>query len=179
MDLATAALIFSTQLMDKTANWEYDHDTMAAVVDGIVRTTDDVQEVETLIKIARWESGGFRNDVVTCKVRGDHGAALGAFQVHPFTAQERTDLCSKDLAKQAAVALFHVNDSVRACKRQGYRGSNLLTVYTHGHCHVARDGVARSHWGEGKELQLIVWTEVTEFLGHKKPEVDVASIKEQ
>jgi hypothetical protein len=159
MDLATAALIFSTQLMDKTSSWQYDRETMAQVVDGIVRTTDNLQEVETLIKIARWESGGFRKDVVSCKVRGDHGAALGAFQVHPFTEQERIDLCSSDLARQATVALFHVRDSVSSCRRQGFHGSNLLTVYTHGRCHVSADGVARSHWGDGKELQRIVWTE--------------------
>lgn len=168
MDLATAALIFSTRLMDKTSSWEYDRETMAAVVDGIVRATQDVQEVETLIKTARWESGGFRKDVITCKVRGDHGVALGAFQVHPFNEQERIDLCSHDLAKQAAVALFHVNDSVTTCKRRGFHGANLMTVYTHGHCHASHDGVASSHWGDGKELQKLVYTEANEASYAKK-----------
>jgi hypothetical protein len=174
MDLASAALIFSAHLMDKTAGWKYDHDAMAAVVSGIVRTTDDVQEVETLIKIARWESGGFRKDVITCKVRGDHGQALGAFQVHPFNEQERKDLCSADLADQAKVALFHVNDSVKTCRMRGYRGSNLLTVYTHGHCHADQHGVARSHWGDGSELQHIVWTEVHESAIPKRSDAEEA-----
>jgi len=159
MDLATAALIFSTKLMDTTYNpaWApYDRQAMSAVVAGIVETTNDVQLVETLIKIARWESGGFRADVATCKIKGDGGAALGIFQVHPINAQERADLCSPDFAKQAAVALSHVNDSVNTCKRLGFKGSDLITVYTHGKCHVAKDGVPRLHWGDGKEIQAIL-----------------------
>lgn len=164
MDLATAALIFATQLMDRTSTWEYDRATMSDVVTGIVRTTDDAAQVETLIKIARWESGGFRKDVASCRVRGDHGQALGIFQVHPFNEQERIDLCSKDYAKQAAVALFHVNDSVAACGRSGFKGHNLLTIYTHGRCHVSRDGVARSHWGDGHEVQALMWTETEQVV---------------
>lgn len=150
--------------MDKTYNpaWPYDRQTMSQVVDGIVKTTSDPQEVETLIKIARWESGGFRADIASCKVRGDHGLARGIFQVHAFNAQEAIDLCSKDFAKQAAAALTHVNDSVNTCKRRGLKGSNLLTVYTHGHCHVAKDNVAFLHWGDGTELQKIIWTQSEE-----------------
>jgi hypothetical protein len=160
MDLATAALIFATQLMDKTTNpgLEYDRLTMAATVAGIVKVTSDPQQVETLIKIARWESGGFRRDVASCKVKGDNGMAMGLFQVHPISRQEALDLCSDDYSKQAAVALAHVNDSVRYCKMAGYSGSNLLTIYTHGHCHRSKDNVAWLRWGDGKAIQKIIDT---------------------
>lgn len=159
MDLAAAALIFSTNLTDNTWNKDwgpYDHQTMSLVVEGIVRTTNDVHEVETLIRIARYESGGWRGDVASCRVKGDNGYALGAFQVHPFDAQERADLCSGDFAKQAAVALHHVNESVNACKKLGLKGSDLLTAYTHGKCHAASDFIVSSHWGDGKALQEII-----------------------
>lgn len=159
MDLSTAALIVATRLMDRTSTWEYDAWTMGDVVAGIVRTTTDFQSIETLIKIARWESGGFRKDVGTCKVKGDHGAALGIFQVHPFNDQEREDLCSPDYAKQAAVALFHVNDSIATCTKFGMKGHDLLSVYTHGRCHSFQDNVARIHWGNGDELRSLMWTE--------------------
>lgn len=163
MDLATAALIFATQLMDTTypKNWgQYDRQTMAAVVNGIVKTTSDLREVETLIRIARWESGGFRADVASCKIKGDHGRAMGIFQVHPITLQEQNDLCSLDYAKQAAVALSHVNNSIDTCKRWGLKGSNLLTIYTHGKCHAARDKFASSRWGDGKAIQTIIDADV-------------------
>ncbi len=165
MDLAGAALIFATNLTDSTwnKNWgPYDHQTMAHVVDGIVRTTDDLHEVETLIRIARYESGGWRSDVVSCNVKGDHGLAYGAFQVHPLTDQDAIDLCSKDTAEQAAVALRYVDASVEACKKFGLKDSNLLTVYTHGHCHVAKDNIAALHWGDGKELQAIMDVDLDE-----------------
>jgi hypothetical protein len=158
MDLATAALIFSTKLMDSTynRNWgPYDRQTMAAVVTGIVKTTTSLREVEMLIRIARWESGGFRKDVANCTILGKIGER-GAFQVWPINEQEKKDLCSPDFAVQAAVALRHVNDSIDTCKRSGYKGSNLLTIYTHGKCHAAKDKAASMRWGTGDAIQAIL-----------------------
>lgn len=157
MDLATAALIFATKLTDTTwnPNWgPYDHQTMGAVVSAIVKTTTDLREVETLIRIARWESGAFRKDVANCKILGKIGER-GVFQVWPINEQEKNDLCSSDLTKQVAVALSHINDSITTCKRWGLKGSNLLTVYTHGRCHVAKDKAASMRWGTGDAIQAI------------------------
>jgi len=165
MNLATAALIFAMNLTDSTwnSNWgPYDFHTMTNVVDAIVQTTTDPQKVETLIKIARWETGGWRDDVVSCKVRGDHGEALGAFQVHPFNDQEKAALCSPDVSKQAAVALHHLDESIAACQKAGMKNSNLLTAYTHGHCHNATDNVAKIHWGDGSRIQALMATELDE-----------------
>lgn len=160
MDIATAALIFATQFTDSNypKNWgPYDRQTMSDVVAGIVQTTQDPREVEILIKIARFESGGWRADVGTCKVKGDQGHAMGIFQVHPFNMQEQNDLCA-DYAKQAAVALYHVHESVARCKRSGYRGSDLLTGYTHGKCwnESGKFRTALNRWSDGKSIPAII-----------------------
>lgn len=156
MDIATAALIFAEKMMDSTysAQWgPYDHHTMEEVVKGIVKVTSDPHMIETLIKIARWESGGWRRDVATCTHKG--GYAKGVFQVYPIDNQERADVCSSDFSKQAAVAMSHVVSSVQQCKKMGFSGSNLVTVYTHGRCLVDKSGIARLHWGDGKSIQAI------------------------
>ena len=157
MDLATAALIFSTKLMDSTynRNWgPYDRQTLSAVVNGIVKTTTSLREVETLIRIARWESGGFRSDVASCKILGKIGER-GVFQVLPVNDQEKKDLCSPDFGAQATVALRHINHSIDTCMRWGFKGSNLLTIYTHGKCHVAKDKIASMRWGTGDAIKAI------------------------
>ena len=157
MDLATAALIFATNLTNKTwpATWgPYDRQTMSEVVSGIVAATSEPQMVEMLIKIARWESGGWRRDVITCAK--NVGYTRGAFQVYPVNAQERKDVCSGDFTKQAAVALTHLKQSIGQCKRMGFSGSNLITVYTHGQCHVAKDNLARMRWSDGKVIQTFL-----------------------
>src|SRR5260221_1647691 len=60
--------------------------------------TSDSLEQRLLVRIAAYESG-FRPDVADCKVTGDHGASLGAWQVQPRTEQERQDSCSGLLAQ--------------------------------------------------------------------------------
>jgi len=158
MNLAEAALIFAAQSTDRTAHFKYDHAVMTETVAAIVEETQDVQEVATLIAIARWESGAWRRDVASCKIRGDSGAARGIFQVHPLNDQEKQDTCSSDYKKQVDVALFHIRDSIAVCKMHGYRGSALITVYTHGTCRTS-DEVSRSHWGNGAALRKILYTE--------------------
>ena len=158
MDLATAALIFSTKLMDSThnPNWgPYDHQTMEQIVTGIVKATTDIPMVETLIRIARWESGGFRADVANCKILGKIGER-GVFQVLPSNEKEKTDLCSSDFAVQAAVTITHVNTSINTCKKYGLKDSNLLTAYTHGHCLIAKGKEALLRWGTGHGIFLVI-----------------------
>lgn len=163
MTLLQAALAFAMRLMDNTnQGMPYNQQVLEDTVVAITDVTEDIQEVETLIRIARWESGGFRKDIATCKVKGDNGAALGLFQVHPITKQEFTDLCSKDYRDQARAALAHVHNSRDICKMHGYNGSALLTIYTNGSCR-ANSSAARLRWGSGQELQSLVWTEMNQF----------------
>lgn len=167
MTLVEAVFAYAVQLMAATNhNMPYNHTVMEETVAAIAAETDDLQEAETLIKIARWESGGFRKDIASCKVRGDHGAAQGLFQVHPMNAEEMTDSCSNDYRKQVQVALAHIRNSIAVCKMHGYRGSDLLTIYTHGQCR-SRAPEARLRWGDGKALQKFVWTENVTLLSKK------------
>lgn len=166
MTLFQAAIIFAARLMDTTCQinpatnqcMPYDYQVMEDAVTAIVSITDDIQEAETLIRIARWESGGFRKDIATCKVKGDHGQAMGLFQVHPFTSSQVIDCCSSDYKDQARVALERVRDSVAICRMHGYRGSDLLGQYTSGRC-SSHNVSAYLRWGSGKELQALVYTE--------------------
>lgn len=165
MILAQAALIFATQLTDSTTNYPYDHAVMAEAVAAIVETTQDVREVSILIAIGRWESGAWRKDIADCRTRGDSGIALSAWQVHPFNDEEKRKLCGT-MREQAEVALFHVRDSVAICKMHGYRGSSLITIYTHGRAFIG-DGVSRSHWSDGAALTKLLYTETNEVLSKK------------
>lgn len=160
MTLIQALLVYGARLM---GNQPYDHQVMTDVVEAIVSVTSDVQESSTLLSIARWESGGFRLDIATCVIRGDNNLALGTWQVHAFSKTEYIALCSNNFRDQAKVALFHLRDSVSVCKMHGYRGSALITIYTSGFCHK-EDAVSFSHWGNGKSLQALIWTEVNQAI---------------
>lgn len=156
MTLIQAAVFFALQLMDKTNhNLPYDKEFVSDVIPQIISVTSDISEIETLIKIARWESGGFNKDVINCKIKGDHGLAHGLFQVHPWSAQETKDCCSSDLAMQAKVALGRVRISVNMCKRAGYHGSDLLNGYTVGHC-ITNGVDAAMRWGTGKAIKKLL-----------------------
>lgn len=151
MDLSQAALVFATSLMEKTNHGlPYDKDTMAQAVEAIVETTQDTMEVEILIKIGRWESGGFRKDVATCKTKGDYGQALGLFQVHPWSNQEAIEACST-FQRQATLALTRVRESIKICGRVGRKGGDRLAIYTVGHC-VANSPSARLRYGDGSTI---------------------------
>ena len=156
MDLMQAAVIFAIQLMDSTNhNLPYDKQLVSSVVSKIATVTSDPAELETLIKIARWESGGFRQEVINCKVKGDHGQAHGLFQVHPWSQQEAKDCCSTDITVQAKIALDRVHYSVDMCKRFGKKGSDLLAGYTVGHC-VVNNVDAALRWGTGKKIKFLI-----------------------
>lgn len=155
MNLEQAALIFTTRL---TGHNLANSDVMQETVIAVTSTVTDVQEIETLLKIARYESGGFRKDIADCRVRGDSGDALGLFQVHANTKQEKFDLCSSDYTKQVKVALSRVRSSAIDCKRRGLSGAALLNEYTSGHCNRGNEA-SRLRWGNGSELQRLIYTE--------------------
>lgn len=74
-----------------------------------------------LASISASESGGFRDEVMDCRVNGDHGHSITAFQLHygPPSACSMWMLAAK-------VALDRVESSLRRC--------GTLAEYTSGHC---------------------------------------------
>jgi hypothetical protein len=167
MTLLEATLIFATQLMDHTNHgMQYNHQVMNDAVAAIVEVTESPQEIETLVKIARYESGAWRKEVADCRIRGDEGGALGLFQVHVFPNEKASDACSSDYRKQVRVALAHVRNSAEICGMHGYRRSSLLTIYTNGSCRL-NSSAARLRYGSGKELQALLYTEENEMLSKK------------
>lgn len=94
---------------------------LAAAIDA---ATDDAHLQDVLARIARHESG-FRPEVADCRVRGDHGRSLGAFQVQPRTPAERKALCGP-LEGQARIALARVEESLAWCGN--------LNGFTSGRC---------------------------------------------
>jgi len=164
MLLSEAALLFTTNICAHVAGVPgcsvipVDQGVKEEVVSAVVSVTQDAQEVETLLRIARWESGGFRRDIASCRVRGDSGEARGIWQVHGIGAQEKYDLCSPDLSKQARVALAHVRGSARTCGNKGYRGHQLLGEYVSGQCGRGNEA-SRLRWGSGEAIQRLLFTE--------------------
>lgn len=163
MNLEQAALIFTTRLAGHNLA---DASVMQETVIAVTSTVTDVQEIETLLKIARYESGGFRRDIADCRVRGDSGDALGLFQVHAINKQEKIDLCSSDYKKQVRVALSRVRSSAIDCKRKGKFGSALLNEYTSGHCNRGNKA-SWLRWGDGSELQHLIYTEINHTIPSK------------
>jgi hypothetical protein len=159
MTLENALIIFMTKIMGPQT---YNDQVLKETAHAISAVTNDFQEAETMARIARYESGGFRSDIANCKTRGDHGAAFGIFQVHPFTDDEAKKVCSSDLKEQAIVSLNRVRGSFERCARRGLGGSDKLTEYTHGHCHRAKgaDDAARLRYGDGKAVEKLVYTEI-------------------
>ena len=151
MTLLQAAIVFALSLMDRSnGGLPYDHQMVTDVVAGCVSVTNDPSEVETLIKISRWESGGYRKDVANCKVKGDNGQAYGLFQVHPRTSKEAKELCGT-YAEQATIALDRVRESAKMCAQFGRKGSDSLAGYTVGTC-VKNEQHAKLRWGNGKAI---------------------------
>lgn len=150
-----AIIAFALNLMSLTHSYDYDNLLLENVAKAVAETTQDLSEAETLIKIARYESGGFRMDVAACKIKGDNGAAHGLFQVHPRNKQEAIDLCSSDYRKQAKVALNRVRESAEMCNKFGMKKSDLLTGYTVGKC-TKNDKSAKARYGDGSELKKLM-----------------------
>lgn len=163
MLLEQAALIFTTRLVGHNLA---DRETMQNTVSAVTLVTDDVQEMETLLRIARWESGGFRRDIADCHTLGDSGEARGLFQVHGLNAREKNDLCSSDYRVQAKIALSRIRSSAIDCKRKGKFGAALLNEYTSGHCNRGNEA-SLLRWGDGSELQRLIYTEINRTIPSK------------
>jgi hypothetical protein len=155
MNLLQAAIVFAINLMDRSnSGLPYDHQMVTDVTAAIVQVTSDPSEIETLIKISRWESGGYRKDVATCKVKGDNGQAYGLFQVHPRNSLEAQKLCST-YVEQATIALDRVRESAKMCAQFGSKGADSLAGYTRGTC-VKGNPAAQLRWGSGKTILSII-----------------------
>ena len=80
-----------------------------------------------LASIASYESGGYRADVVFCRVSGDHDKAWGLFQSHA----PREAVC-RSLQDAARIALGQVRDSLERCASNPE--ATRLAAYTSGSC---------------------------------------------
>jgi hypothetical protein len=123
---------------------------------AIAEVTTEMWEAETLARIVRWESG-LRDDVANCTVLGPQGER-GLWQVKPKNASEKTDLCSSDIVKQARIALKRVRESKEECERKGFRGADVLGVYTDGVCKRGNRRAA-FRYGDGSKLRSLVEAE--------------------
>lgn len=124
------------------------------VAAAIASVASESWEMETLARIAYWESGGLRRDVANCATIGKLGER-GVFQVLPRSHAEQTELCSSDISKQAKVALFRIKESKTVCEKQGVRGADVLGVYTHGKC-VRGNVQAALRYGDGSKLRSLI-----------------------
>jgi len=114
-------------------------------------TTED-WEAETLTKIAWWESG-FRKEYVDCTIV--NSKARGAFQVVPFTRNEVLDACSSNFEIQAKLARDRLRSSKAQCERAGFRGPDVISVYTTGKCQ-RNEPFARVRFGDGTLLRSLM-----------------------
>lgn len=147
MDIKTAITIMAIKLAKEISGDHYDESVALEVADAVNEVTSDPSEIETLLKIAKWESG-YRRNVANCKVKGDNGDAMGIWQVHPRSKSEAVSLCSS-IAESAKIALYRVRESKSACMKKGMKGPALLSGYTIGHC-VKVDKHSIMRWGDGQ-----------------------------
>jgi hypothetical protein len=87
------------------------------LAEGIVRTRD------LLLAIAEHESH-FRPSIVRCQVKGDHGRAHGAYQLHPEAFGDHTadEVCANDQL-QARLALVVLQKYLKAFPDLGIEGA--------------------------------------------------------
>lgn len=151
MNLTAALVALFVHLFDlQPRNNPYDPAMSARAAAGIAEVTAVPWEAETLARIARWESG-LRQNVADCTVLGKQGER-GVFQVKARSASEKVDLCSSDIAKQARIALARIRESKVVCERAGFRGPDVLGIYTHGAC-VRGNRFAAFRYGDGSKLR--------------------------
>ncbi len=107
-----------------------------ALASAIVDATSDEHLQDVLGRIAFYESN-FTRSVADCRVKGDHGSALGAFQVQPRSPVERRLLCGP-LDGQVRIALARIEESLAWCGN--------LNGFTSGRCDRG-SRKARERWG--------------------------------
>lgn len=140
--------------LSKDANGDaYDEQHTVAIAEAAYEATDDYSELETLMRIARWE-GGFRKDIADCVIKGDHGVALGPWQVHYRNDWEKYWLCN-DYIFSAKIALERMRESYTWCRKFGLKGSDLLSGYTVGKC-IKDSPSAKARWGNGNAFPNIM-----------------------
>ena len=105
-------------------------------------TTD--HEARILARIARWESN-YRADVSDCRITGDAGRSVGAWQAHDRAPDVRERICT-DLAYGALVARTDVRRSYAMCAHLAE--PERLAAYTRGRCDSE----------EGRRLSRVRWT---------------------
>lgn len=101
---------------------------------AIANVTADAQLQDTLTKIVFHESS-FRAKVADCRIKGDGGRSLGAFQLQPRSDSERAMACG-DLSGQARLALSRVEESLRVCRH--LPEAERLGIYTDGRCNSTK-----------------------------------------
>lgn len=125
---------------------------LEGILKAIVAVTTEDWEAETLTKIAWWESG-FRKEYVDCTTI--NSKARGAFQVVPFTHAEVLDACSSNFEIQAKLARDRLRSSRTQCERLGFRGFDVISVYTTGKCQ-RNEPLARVRFGDGTLLRSLM-----------------------
>lgn len=122
------------------------------ILTAIATVTTEDWEAETLAKIAWWESG-FRKEYVDCTIV--NSKARGAFQVVPFTRAEVLDACSSNFEIQTKLARDRLRSSKAQCERVGFRGSDMISIYTTGKCQ-RNEPFARVRFGDGTLLRSLM-----------------------
>lgn len=129
-----------------------DKSSLDGILNAIVAVTTDDWEAETMTKIA-WYESGFRKEYVSCTIV--NGKARGAFQVVPFTRSEVLDACSSNFEIQAKLAVYRLRSSRTQCERMGFRGSDVIGVYTTGKCQRG-EPFARVRFGDGTLVRSLM-----------------------
>lgn len=121
-----------------------DADTLfrSQLASAIAAETSDPDEQRVLVRIA-WYESNYRPWVASCRVTGDHGKALGAFQIQPRTVADKRDACGT-LNAQVRVALRYVRRSLEVCA--GNSVETRLNLYTSGDCRRG-SSASRLRWG--------------------------------
>lgn len=132
-----------------------DKDTLDRSIVGVLAVTYEPWEIETLLKIAYYESG-FRRGIADCTIVNSKNAR-GTWQVVPRNTSESLRACSNDLEAQARLARERVRESRDMCERQGLRGSDVLGGYTIGKC-VRGEPLAKMRYGDGVAFRMLTET---------------------
>jgi hypothetical protein len=111
---------------------------------AIVNATSNERLQDTLTRII-WKESSFRAEVADCRIKGDKGRAMGAFQIQPRSSAEREIACG-DLDGQARLALERIEESLRVCRHMPE--AERLGIYVDGKCDSKKARrQSRERWG--------------------------------